>query len=243
MPTSASPSSAVEHGRDAEALARCEEGLWIFEDDRPDERLLALVADLLAKAGRTAEAEPHLWRAFERAPSLQLYQALRSLAGEPARDRALAMLEDRAGPAAPQSLGAPADLLVRVLIAEGHFDRAWELARDGGVGHDLAETLARATEASHPREALAVYARRVDQLANVGGNANYAGAAELVARMAGLRDAAEQAAYVVEPEGPPPPPAELREAAGVSPCAAPPSTPRTATSSTASAASARRPTS
>ena len=91
-----------------------------------------------------------------------------------------------------------ADLLVRVLIAEGRFDRAWELARDGGVGHDLAETLARATEASHPREALAVYARRVDQLANIGGNANYAGAAELVARMAGLRDAAEQAAYVTE---------------------------------------------
>jgi uncharacterized Zn finger protein len=187
-----------DNGRAAEALARAEEGLWIFEDQPMDERLLGLAVTLLREAGREPEAEAHLWRAFERRPSLKLYHELRAVGGEPARDRAIARLEADLHGAKRTRWDLPADLLVRVLIEEGLHDRAWALAGDPGISDGLAETLARASEASHPREALAVYARRVEKLAELGGNPNYAGAVELVARMARLRDAAEQAAYVAD---------------------------------------------
>ncbi|HKJ61792.1 MAG TPA: SWIM zinc finger family protein, partial [Hyphomicrobiales bacterium] len=45
------------HGREAEALRHAEEGLWLFEDGRPDERLVCFAADLLLKAKRKADAE------------------------------------------------------------------------------------------------------------------------------------------------------------------------------------------
>ncbi len=63
---------------------------------------------------------------------------------------------------------------------------------------DLQEKLARACEATHPREALEIYAERVNQLADAGGSHAYAEAASLINRMAGLRGAAVQAAYVAE---------------------------------------------
>ena len=72
----------LAQGREEEALRRAEEGLWMFEDGRPDERLVLFAAGLLAKAGRSADAETHLWRAFEKAPSLELYGRLRKLGGE-----------------------------------------------------------------------------------------------------------------------------------------------------------------
>jgi hypothetical protein len=187
-----------EHGRDAEALARAEEGLWTFEDAPPDERLLRIATELLIEAGRQPAAEAHLWRAFERAPSLDLYRSLRELGGEPARDRALAALEARLLAARHDRWSIPGDLVVRVLIAEGRFDRAWEIARAHRLGQGLAETLARASEASHPREALAVYAEEVDRLVRSGGNRAYAEAVQLIARMARLRPEAEQAAYLAD---------------------------------------------
>lgn len=68
--------------------------------------------------------------------------------------------------------------------------------RKHGASHGFKERLARASEATHPREALEAYAERVDQLATIGGNPACAEAAALVARMAALRDSAEQGAYV-----------------------------------------------
>ena len=67
----------------------------MFEDGRPDERLVLFTVGLLAKAGRSADAEAHLWRAFEKAPSLELYGRLRKLGGEAARARATKFLEAR----------------------------------------------------------------------------------------------------------------------------------------------------
>ena len=58
------------------------------------------------------------------------------------------------------------------------------------------ETLARASEATRPGEAVAVYAERVDDLANFGSGESYAQAAKLVARLAALQSKTEQAAYV-----------------------------------------------
>ena len=62
----------------------------------------------------------------------------------------------------------------------------------------MRELLARASEASHPREALAVYAERVDRLADQGGNPAYTEAAELARHMGTLRSPAEQAAYIAD---------------------------------------------
>jgi tetratricopeptide (TPR) repeat protein len=83
------------HGREDEPLCRAEEGLWLFEDDRPDERLVAFAAELLIKAGRSEDAEAHLWRAFENLPSLELYKRIRRLASEEGRDRAVKFLDAR----------------------------------------------------------------------------------------------------------------------------------------------------
>lgn len=75
----------LQQGRKDEALRRAEEGLWTYEDDEPDERLTLFAAGLLTKAGRNAEAEKYLWRAFEQAPSRDLYERLRKLGGAAAR--------------------------------------------------------------------------------------------------------------------------------------------------------------
>jgi tetratricopeptide (TPR) repeat protein len=83
-------------GRDADALRWAEEGLWRFEDARPEERLVDLAVELLAREGRTNEAEAHLWRAFEKSPTETLYRKLRALGGEGVRQRAEALLRARA---------------------------------------------------------------------------------------------------------------------------------------------------
>lgn len=183
-------------GRTDEALRRAEEGLWMFEDDRLDERLLLFVVRLLSKAGRKADAEQHLWRAFERVPSLELFKQLRKLGGVAARDRALASLEARLGKKAQPLGSAAADLFVHVLMREKMFDAAWAAVRSHGVFPTLKESLARKSETTHTAEALATYAERVEQHAAVGGNTGYAEAAKLITRMATLRDAVAQAAYV-----------------------------------------------
>ncbi|SME99439.1 Uncharacterized conserved protein, contains Zn finger domain [Tistlia consotensis] len=186
------------HGREAEALSTAEEGLWLFEDRGPDERLLSCAVDLLLSAGRAADAEAHLWRAFEKAPSLGLYGRLRALGGEQAAPRAVAVLEGRLDGRRASLWESPADLLVHVMIEERMFEAAWTVVRARGASREVKQALAVASEATHPGEALAVYAEHVEELARVGGNPSYAEAAALIARMAGLRGAAEQATYLTD---------------------------------------------
>lgn len=188
-------------GREEEALRRAEEGLWIFEDGRQDGRLVLFAAGLLEKAGRHGEAEAHLWRAFEAAPDLDLYLRLRPLAGEAACDRALASIEARRtkakGPPVRWGLGGPPDdLPVRILIHEGRFDRAWEAFRRHTCSAGTKEALARASEATHGAEALAVYRALVEDLAQLGGEGSYRRAKELVDRIAGLQGRGDHAAYL-----------------------------------------------
>jgi len=191
-----SPSFCRAQGRDEEALRRAEEGLWVFEDSRPDERLVFFAVDLLSKAGRNSDAEAQLWRTFQKAPSVELYARLRELGGEPAQERAIAFLEARLTEETCTPWHNPADLLIQVLMHEKMFDAAWAAVRSQGASMGVKEALARASEATHPREVVDVYAERVDQFANAGGNQAYAEAAKLIARMATFRSAAEQAAYV-----------------------------------------------
>jgi uncharacterized Zn finger protein len=181
------------HGRVEEALRYAEEGLWIFEDGRQDERLVFLAIELLAEKGRVAEAEAHLWRAFEKSPSRELYGRLRKIGGETARARALRTLESRCTQPGDSTWREPVNLLVRILVEEKAFDAAWTAVRKFGGSSGLKEELARASEKTHPAEAIAIYEESVERLAKGG---NYAEAAKLIARLANLRTAAEQATYV-----------------------------------------------
>jgi uncharacterized Zn finger protein len=185
----------LEVDRKDEALRRAEEGLWKFEDDEPDERLTLFAAGLLTKASRKADAEKHLWHAFERAPSRDLYVRLRKLGGTIARERALALLE--ASLAAGKRVGpyGAAHLLVELLIKEKMFDAAWSALERHGGHAVLQQALADASKASHPSQAIDVYVKLVEQHAQFG---RYEEAARLVKRLAGLRDAAEQAAYLAD---------------------------------------------
>lgn len=182
-------------GRKKEALQRAEEGLWKFEDDRPDERLTLFAAGLLTKAGRKGDAETHLWRAFERGPSRELYERLRRLGGATARDRALATLETSLGTGKRVGFYGASHMLIELLVKEKMLDSAWSTLESHGGNAELQEALADASKASHPDKALAVYAKLVEDHAKF---ANYEEAVRLVKRMAGLREAAEQAAYVAE---------------------------------------------
>jgi hypothetical protein len=186
----------LANGRAKEALRRAEEGLWVFEDERPDERLVFFAVKLLLKAGRKEDARERLQRSFERAPSLELYAAIRRTGGTAAREGAIKLLKARIGGEPDAQRRHLVDLLIRVLVLEMSFDAAWSAAHEHGASLNTREYLARASEASHPGHALEAYAERVDQLAGLGGNRNYEAATALIRRMKDLRSPAEQAAYV-----------------------------------------------
>jgi hypothetical protein len=164
----------------------------MFEDGRSDERLVLFTADLLAKSGRKSDSEQHLWRMFNKQPSLELYTKVRKIGGEEARERALKLLEGLAAKDRRKGWQS-GGLLIRVLMQEKMLDAAWTALRNYGASTDLKEELARASEKTHAREALEVYGEGVERLAK---NAAYQEAMKLIARMARLRPPAEQAAYV-----------------------------------------------
>ena len=186
----------LAQGRRDEALRRAEEGLWVFEDGRLDERLVSFTAGLLSDAGRREEAEAHLWRAFEKAPSLGLYAQLRQLGGASVLQRVTRILEARIVLNERAHWSAPANLLADILMEEKMFDEAWAVVGKHRTAVGARQALARLSEATHPREALEVYAEQVDQFVGTGSNSAYAEAVKLIARMAGLRSAAEHTAYV-----------------------------------------------
>jgi hypothetical protein len=187
----------LAQGRKEEALRRAEEGLWMFEDGQPDERLVLFVVGLLVKAGRKEEAAIHLWKAFEKEPGLELYRRLRKLGGKAVRERALSYLDARLAVGKPLQRDQSAAVLIELLIEEKMFDAAWTALRNHRrAGRHLESALAEASEKTHPGEAIAVYAGQVEYHVGVGGNPSYEAACRLITRMAGLRDAADQASYV-----------------------------------------------
>jgi len=183
----------LEHHRGQEALRYAEEGLWRFEDGRQDEGLVLLAADLLESADRRGDAEAHLWRAFEKIPSFQLYARLRKIGGEDAPQRSLKSLEQRCTRQRSGGWNSPSDLIVEIHMSEKAFDDAWASLRRFDVSTGLKSELAKATEKTHPTEAIAIYEADVERLATGGG---YAEAARLVKRMSVLRSKSEHVAYL-----------------------------------------------
>jgi tetratricopeptide (TPR) repeat protein len=188
----------LEHGRREVALRRAEEGLWMFEDDSPAIPLVLFVADLLIKARRFHEAEASLWRAFEKTPSLELYKALRACSGIDARQRAIGFLESRLAASRETGDNAFSNLLIALLLREEMFDEAWNVARTHSASPQLLGELARATELSHPQEALDFYASHIEELAGTGGADAYKKLALLLERMAHLQGPTRHASYLAD---------------------------------------------
>jgi tetratricopeptide (TPR) repeat protein len=186
----------LSQGRRDEALRRAEEGLWVFEDVQPDERLVALTSGLLTKAGRNDDAEGVLWRAFGKSPSLKLYIQLVAAGGEVMRGQAIELLQAQLVKQPSTQWRHPADLLIVILAHDKAFDAAWAAVHDYGASMSAREALARASEASHPRLAVEVYAERIDRLVDDGSNSAYAEAAKLLAHMAALRTSDAQADHI-----------------------------------------------
>jgi len=185
----------LSQGRGQEALKRAEEGLWQFEDDRPDQRLLLFTVRLLIKHGRKADAEAYLWRAFEKAPSTELYKELRRHGGDTAAERAIALLQSRAGRAKRDPWNHDRNLLVEALLHEKRFEAAWSIVRKFDISLDLKERLVKLTETEYRTDALQFYVARIEQLAN---STAYEEAMKLVRTMAKLQSASEHTAFVSE---------------------------------------------
>jgi tetratricopeptide (TPR) repeat protein len=187
----------LAEGRAEEAFRRAEEGLWMFEDRWPDERLVLFVVNLLVKSGRKEDAATALWKAFEKAPSLDLYRPIRKLGGQAARERALTYLEAKAAASQPMSGDMAPATLIQVLTEEKMYDAAWAAVRNcPGKGPTLTGPLAEATEKTHPQEALETHALNVEFYIARGGNTGNKEACRLIARMARLREPAAQAQYL-----------------------------------------------
>lgn len=185
----------LSQGRPDEALRYAEEGLWTCEDDGPDERLVTFASKLLLKSGRSGEAEALLRRAFEKAPSLELYAPLRRF-GDATRNWAIEFLRKRLRGKVENPWLSPADLLVSILVLEKAYEQAWAIVRDFGASDGAKQRLARESEGTHPQQAMEVYSQRVDRLVSAGGNQAYADACALIQRMAKLRSAVDQMVYV-----------------------------------------------
>jgi hypothetical protein len=200
----------LEHARGPEALKWAEEGLWQFEDS-PDERLMLFVSDLYRRTGREQDADKLLWRAFERRPSIELYDRLKSAAGpermsaEAVRERAFAWLRTQIG----RSTGSSStqwswstELFVRLAMTEGLLTDAWMVIKSHGCSDLLREQLAEVSEQSHPVEALKTYTDGVERMLRVGGQINYDNAYRTIERMRRIRDglgeAVQHAAYLAD---------------------------------------------
>lgn len=189
----------LEQGRPDEALRHAEEGLWMFEDGAPHRELVLFVVERLAKAGRKVEAASHLLKSFEKAPSLELYQWIRKIAGKAAGEQAQAYLAAKAAADRTMDGDTAAAILIRILMEEKKYDAAWTALRaHPRLGQHLAIALAEVSEKTHPEEALAVYARQVDYHIGSGSTSGYETACRLIGRMARLRDVESHKVYVLE---------------------------------------------
>lgn len=198
----------LDHRREAEALKWAEEGVWQFED-HPDERLVFFLADLYRRIGREEDIDKLLWQNFERLPSIELYRKLKAAAGsgkaamEAARDHAIALLRAKLGkPQTKARWSSPKELLLQLLMSEKLVAEAWEVVRDYGCSESQLEALAKASEQSHPNEALSAYARGVERLVGLGSQSNYEEASKTIARMQSIRKrlgaSADHAVYLAD---------------------------------------------
>jgi uncharacterized Zn finger protein len=188
----------AEHGRHEEAVDWARRGLERFADRSwQTPPLREFLAGVLREGDETVRAVELFWEAFDQSPTLAAYRRLLEEAGEDAatwRGRALrrlrAALPAEARPPARPSGRAPSDVLVEILAHEGDTDAAWEVATRHGCDERLRLALAREREASHPLDAIEVYAREIFAQIDRKKNPAYRAAVDLLSR---VRRLAQQA--------------------------------------------------
>lgn len=184
----------AEADRRDEALDWAERGLAAFSE-RLDGRLVDFLVDEYGRRGRHDEAAGLVWREFNQKPMLATYRKLKSAterAGtwESWRGKALDWLRSDYVKQREQKrwMWSPGgrSLLVEIFLWEGDSDSALAEARAGGCTEALWFDLAEARERNHPREAIAIYQARIDDIVDRRNNEAYDQAAELVAKIRGL---------------------------------------------------------
>jgi uncharacterized Zn finger protein len=157
------------------------------------------LADEYHRRRRHDEAMALIWREFVEEPSLHAYQHLKDHAGRakqwPAwRDKALAHIRrqlarektDSAKPRYGWQRPADGSLLVEIFLWEKDLEAAWQEAQAGGCHESLWMQLARIRQKEHPADAVAIYRRQIDPIANLKNNDAYREATDLVRKIRDL---------------------------------------------------------
>ena len=175
-------------GRRADAVQWARRGLDAVGTKLwPTHELTEFLATLLAAEGDREGADEVWWSDFAGRPSVESYRRL--VAGtrgaDPAdvRERALALLRDKAG---------PAPVLVGILLYEDRREEAWQVASSRGVDDRTWMQVAAAREADHPLEVLPVYERLARARIETAKAAGYKDAVALLRRMEKLARAGER---------------------------------------------------
>jgi uncharacterized Zn finger protein len=182
-----------EAGDDEKALEWAEEGAWVFPNGGPPE-LGRFLADEYHERGRHQEAMALIWKIFEDAPRLPIYQELkahadRAGAWEHWREKALAFLREDTATKKEKSKSryllfrVDNSELVKILLWEGNVEEAWREAKEGGCSGELWLDLAARCEENNPEDALVVYQERIEPLVNQTNNKAYEEAYKLLLRV------------------------------------------------------------
>jgi uncharacterized Zn finger protein len=182
-----------EAGDDEKALEWAEEGAWVFPD-RGHPELRSFLADEYHNRSRHEEAMALIWKNFEEAPRLLVYQDLKAHADrarswERWRETALDYLRQDIATKKEESkkrylmFQVDHSELVEVLLWEGNVEEAWTEAKRGGCSDELWLDLAARRERSHPDDSLVVYQERIEPLINETNNKAYEEAYKLLLRV------------------------------------------------------------
>jgi uncharacterized Zn finger protein len=190
-----------------EALAWAERGVQAFPQ-KTDERLRDFLAEEYQRRNRHDEALALMWAELTEATSfLKSYQKLKQHAERGGawphwRERALVFVRGRMtkATATPSPdrwnwrMQAGYSELVSIFLWEQDAEAAWREAQAGGCTNDLWLALAAAREIDHPADALPIYQRQIEPLANQKNNQSYADAARYVGKVRDLSQRLERGA-------------------------------------------------
>lgn len=178
-----------------QALEWAEKGIQIFAD-KVDSRLQDFLADLYHRRKRHDEAMALIWPQFKQHPGLENYQKLKKNADHGKdwprwRERALKHLRaviNKKAQSKPRDLwhyrtSLDHSSLVEIFLWEKDNETAWQEAQAGGCDESLWLKLAGLREKNHPRDAIAVYQKRIGPIVDRTDNNAYAEAAGLLRRV------------------------------------------------------------
>jgi uncharacterized Zn finger protein len=184
------------------ALEWAEAGLKAFPE-RTDSRLRDFLAAAYHRSNRHDEAMKLMWLDFAEHSTLENYGKLNKNADrigqwpswrEKALDFARKEIEGKKRKSTFRSWGCGTDnsLLVEIFLWEKDSDAAWREAQAGGCSQQLWMKLAADREKEHPEDAITVYKKWIDPIANRKDNRAYEEAAALIRKIQSLQHRLKQ---------------------------------------------------